>query len=346
MKLLSICIPTYNRNKALKELSTSFLVPALNAYSDIIDVIVCDNSDGDVAFANKSLIDDRILYFKNKENMGFAGNLLRCTAEANATYIWIISDDDPILWQGFVEFIEMLSRANLDGIDCIMLPFQTTNVFGDTKLSNRQIDWHDGNTQDTSVDTLLRSGIVPFILFSSAAIRLDKSELVQIQANYAKNDYLQVILFLSMLNSNSQVRYVSSATIDYHPEYQGRFSITSLAGSMSIVRNYLKKRFGVLPDEKRDYRGWLLWLVHHRGGLYRIKGADKDRWIILAGLRRNLDFKNILLAFAIILPVAILRPLYVWYRSLQDMQGRFRISELLERISSNKKFILNNVRET
>lgn len=343
MKLLSICIPTYNRNKELAELVEHFLVPALDTYPDLIEVVVCDNSDSDAALINKTGLDNRIQYRKNEINMGFAGNLLRCASEAKSAYIWIISDDDPIFWSGFVELMNTLTQANADGVDCVMLPFQTTNNFGDTGFSNRHTDWNVA--RDTSIVELLQSGQVPFILFSSAVIRLDKAMLSELREKFFRNDYLQVILFLEMLKIDSPVRFITESTIDYQPEYKGRFPISSLASSMTEVRQFLREKFAMEKDEKSDYRGWLLWLIHHRGGLYQIKDADHERWKLLAKLPDNLSLKNLALAFALILPSAAFRPVYIWYRSFEDMQrqGKLSFGEFRKRVTTNKKFIEKNL---
>lgn len=343
MKLLSICIPTYNRNKELAELVQHFLLPALDAYQEVIEVIVCDNSDGDVAIANQAALDSRIQYRKNDVNMGFAGNLLRCASEANATYVWVISDDDLILWPGFVELMDTLPQANTDGVGCVMLPFQTINNFGDTAISNRHTDWRVA--EDTNMAILLMSGQIPFILFSCAVIRLDKTMLPELKSKYFKNDYLQVILFLEMLHNDSRVRFLAICAIDYQPEYQARYQISLIASSLSEVRQYLHDEFGVMKDEKSDYRGWLLWLIHHRGGLYTFKDGDRERWKLLAMLPRNLNVKNLVLAFALVLPSAVFRPIYIWYRSFKDMQGQGKLSfsEFRKRVVTNKKFIYSKL---
>lgn len=343
MMLLSICVPTYDRNKELAELSQSFLVPALDNYSELIEVIVCDNSGSDVALTNQVVLDNRIRYHKNEINMGFAGNLLRCASEAKATYIWIISDDDPIQWIGFVELMAALLQANADGVDCVMLPFQTTNKFGDTRFSNRHTDWQVA--REIRMEALLQSGQVPFILFSSAVIRLDKTMLLDIKTKFFGNDYIQVILFMEMLKIDSIVRFISTSTINYQPEYHYRFSVIALADSMAVVCQYLHDKYGMAKDEKGEYRGWLLWLIHHRGGLYTFKDGDKDRWKLLVRLLHNLNIKNLVLAFALILPSTMFRPVYIWYRSFKDMQlqGKLSFDEFRQRVATNKKFIVEKL---
>lgn len=344
MKLLSICVPTYNRNKELAELVHHFLIPALDTYSNLIEVVVCDNSDSDIAEINWGILDARIHYHKNEVNIGFAGNLICCAREASGTFIWIISDDDPILWDGFKELMETLPQASVDGIDCLMLPFQTTNNFGDTVFSNQHINWNAERTTQTA--SLLNSGQVPFVLFSSAVIRLDKSILDGLESKFFNNDYLQIIMFLEMLNIDSPILFLTTSTIDYQPEYKCRFSIISLADSMSEIRQFVFDKFQIVKNKKKDYRQWLIWMVHHRGGLYRFKDGDNELWLLLSRSPHNLDLKNIILAFTLVgMPKCMFKPLYIWYRSFTDMrkQGRFSLTEFRMRISNYMDFLTKNL---
>ena len=43
-RLLSICIPTYNRNYELKRLYDNFLSVVIDKFRDDVEIIVCDNS--------------------------------------------------------------------------------------------------------------------------------------------------------------------------------------------------------------------------------------------------------------------------------------------------------------
>jgi hypothetical protein len=110
---------------------------------------------------------------------------------------------------------------------------------------------------------------------------------------------------------------------------------------MFEVCQFLHDKFGVVTDYKNVYRSWLLWLLHHRGGLYKIKDADNERWKLLASLPHNLSLKNLMLAFALILPSAVCRPIYIWYYSFKVMQqqGKLSFGELRQRVVTTKKFI-------
>ncbi len=342
MKLLSICIPTYNRDKELSQLMESFLVPALDSYGHMIEIIVCDNSDADIAISNQALSDGRVKYYQNEENLGFAGNLLRCVKEATSHYIWIISDDDPIFWTGFVELIDKLPSAKDNNVDCIMLPFQTLNIFDEVDVSNRNLDW--GCRSDTNIKTLLSKGRVPFVLFSSAVIKLDKTKIPELETTFFMNDYLQVIMFLKMLDADAQVNFIENITINYEPEYNCRFTIRSLFKSMYEVHEFLHEKFGLELKPKKTYGSWLLWLVHHRGGLYKFKDGDADRWHMLSQLPHYFSFKNLILACVIILPLSLIHSIYPFYHSFTVMRvkGKFTFSEFGKRVAITKKIINEN----
>lgn len=346
MKLLSICVPTYNRSAELAELSLKFLTPALDAYPGLIDVLVCDNSDIDIALTNESCLDRRIQYRKNEINRGFAGNLLRCATEADSIYVWIISDDDPILWPGFVELMTALPGAELDGVDCLMLPFQTRNNFGDISHSNRHTDWHV--ERKCQMSQILQAEQVPFILFSSAVVRIDKSNLTKLASKFIKNDYLQVILFLTMLRTDSKVEFITDIAIDYQPEYQYRFSLINLADSMNEVIRYLFDNFQFKGNKKRYFRIWLVWLAHHRGGLYIFKNGDAERLQLLARVKDNLNLQNLMLSAALLLPRWSFKRIYIWLLSFNEMRRSRTISvgNFRRRVLKNRQFVDENIQKS
>lgn len=109
--LLSICIPTYNRADVL-ELLLGDLEVECAAYLDQIEVVVSDNASPDRTEAvvrNSAL---PVVYSRNSENIGFAGNLLNATAKlASGEYVWIVGDDDLILPGGVARVIQSLLAA-------------------------------------------------------------------------------------------------------------------------------------------------------------------------------------------------------------------------------------------
>lgn len=91
---LSIAIPTYNRVENLhKALDRLFgLVDNRN-----VEIIVSDNAstDGTEIFMKEYQNEHKgISYFRNDQNLGYAGNFISCFNHANGKYVWLLSDDD------------------------------------------------------------------------------------------------------------------------------------------------------------------------------------------------------------------------------------------------------------
>ena len=93
---LSICIPTYNRVRYLKECLDSVL-PQAKARKDEVEVIVIDNaSPDDTQTVVQEFIAtfDCLKYYRNEKNLGFAGNQVKCIEYAMGNYMPLLCDDD------------------------------------------------------------------------------------------------------------------------------------------------------------------------------------------------------------------------------------------------------------
>jgi glycosyltransferase involved in cell wall biosynthesis len=94
-KLLTIAIPTFNRNDILLK-NIERILPQLE---DWVEVLVVDNnSDVPVSETVKLLVDkypgNHIKIIRNSVNIGINANVLRCIEYCSTEYLWIIGDDD------------------------------------------------------------------------------------------------------------------------------------------------------------------------------------------------------------------------------------------------------------
>lgn len=106
--LLSFCIPTYKRKNIVKEC----IEEIQKIRSEKIEIVVVDNYSNDGTkemILEMSLLDNRIKYKENKENIGFIANVTTVLKEANGKYLFLISDEDLIN----VEFIENLLNSEI-----------------------------------------------------------------------------------------------------------------------------------------------------------------------------------------------------------------------------------------
>jgi glycosyltransferase involved in cell wall biosynthesis len=96
--LVSVLVPTFNRQQYLRETITSVLAQTFGDF----EVIVHDNASSiDPVDIVTSFGDPRIRYFRHASNLGMTANVLSALDHARGKYIAILSDDD--LWHpGFL----------------------------------------------------------------------------------------------------------------------------------------------------------------------------------------------------------------------------------------------------
>ena len=102
---VSVCIPTYNRAKYLREAIESVL---MQSFADF-ELIICDNASvDDTSEVVNSFSDVRILYHRNPENIGSANNHKLCLELAKGEYITIFHDDDIMLQDNLLKKVKFL----------------------------------------------------------------------------------------------------------------------------------------------------------------------------------------------------------------------------------------------
>ncbi len=94
-KILSICIPTYNRCEKLNRLIKN-IEQEINGIEDQVEVCISDNCSTDdteniVNVWQKKL---PIIYLRNSKNIGFDLNVINVTNMATGRYIWFSGNDD------------------------------------------------------------------------------------------------------------------------------------------------------------------------------------------------------------------------------------------------------------
>ena len=105
MKLLSICIPTYNRVKQLEELITSLL----EVKSDDFEVVITNNCSTDNTLKMLDGIkDDRLVVYTNQSPEPAFYNMILSIYNANGKYALYCNDRDVIFAERLLSFIEFL----------------------------------------------------------------------------------------------------------------------------------------------------------------------------------------------------------------------------------------------
>ncbi len=105
-KLLSICIPTYNRADKLDRMLGG-IRSQIGGLEDIIEICISDNGsvDGTHKVISKWKKSLPIISGRNRTNMGFDFNLIAVLKIAHGEYCWFFGDDDEALEGGIARVV-------------------------------------------------------------------------------------------------------------------------------------------------------------------------------------------------------------------------------------------------
>ena len=135
-KKLTICLPTYNRYKFIKN-QLAFFNNEFNdnkSLNEKVEFIVADNASNDCTadfLAQYKKENNFFNYVVNSENLGLVGNIVHLLNLAKTEYVWFVSDDDELnhgVVQQVVEIIE--NHNNPEYIFLNFLVFGNKNFTG------------------------------------------------------------------------------------------------------------------------------------------------------------------------------------------------------------------------
>lgn len=154
--LVSILIPTYNREKLVRECIAS---AQAQTYQNI-EIIVCDNASTDATWAviqDLARQDSRIRAFRNESNVGPVRNWLRCLEHARGEYTKILFSDDLIA----PNYLERLVPA----LQNPQVAFAYSAAYLGPAMGQGQVVYRNGVAGTCSCETyfaLLSRCLVPF----------------------------------------------------------------------------------------------------------------------------------------------------------------------------------------
>jgi len=110
-RLLTIAIPTYNREEALVATLESFF--ALGIGEDV-EIVVLDNASSDGTSAALSEYSSRLTIVRQPYNLGIEGNIIEALRCGNSHYVWAVSDHMVFQAKGVQDLLEVLPRNDFD----------------------------------------------------------------------------------------------------------------------------------------------------------------------------------------------------------------------------------------
>jgi len=203
MKLLTICIPTYNRSNYLISL-LEFLKNEIIPYRDLIEVRVSDNCSDE---SHKLVIKEyynRNPFFEityNEENLGLIGNIYNLLKLTNSSYIWFVGDDDVLLPRVICKVISIIQSKSVDYIFLNFNTFYDTidNVQSTLTLPNT-VGFIDNN-RALALDFFKANGTA--CMFMSAGIH--KTENIRIVADLNRKPLITDPLLFYFFSANKSI---------------------------------------------------------------------------------------------------------------------------------------------
>ncbi len=128
--ILSICIPTYNRKKFLKESLDKILAQLNNnELLNSVEIVISDNDSKDGTWnLIKNIWSNNIKYFKNDYNIWWLANLFKVTEHAKWKYLWLLADDDCITDFAIEYVLDIIKAENFDLLLCNMVSSENMNL--------------------------------------------------------------------------------------------------------------------------------------------------------------------------------------------------------------------------
>lgn len=170
---LSICIPTYNRAKNLRNCLNSISIAINNiAKREFVEICVSNNGSSDETeeIVKEAQLKMPINYSRNESNIGIPRNFVKVVNMASGEFAWLIGDDDLILPNTFEKILKLFDdfqqidyffvnsyHLSTEFVFSFPQPFHTINL-------PRKMD---------HFSTYRKSGVLPFLALIDPHISFD-----------------------------------------------------------------------------------------------------------------------------------------------------------------------------
>lgn len=115
--LLTIVIPTYNRETLLFNTLNNISLLITQDLYDEVQVVISDNASSDNTFyrVQKWIIENKKInckYSRNESNLGFDRNLMAGSQISDGKFVWFLSDDDTLVEGAIAEVVRSLKEKS------------------------------------------------------------------------------------------------------------------------------------------------------------------------------------------------------------------------------------------
>ncbi len=260
-KLVSILIPTYNREDHIVECVNS---ARAQTYPNI-EIIIVDNNSSDNTWdicQRLAKEDGRIKTFRNSENIGPVRNWQRCINEATGDIGKILFSDDTIEADYLEKALPLLNKPGVG------LVFSHALIGANKEQANSAYRWKKKSGIYQSKDFIRSAFFSAKIPVSPGAALFHLKDLKEnISVDIASEKYTDFLdhgagpdqlLYLLTAYQHPLVGYIDEP-LSFFRSHSG--SITIQYGNLGIIDRYLHARAWFLKQSK--YRKWLLPMLYY-----------------------------------------------------------------------------------
>ncbi|WP_109451673.1 glycosyltransferase family 2 protein [Azospirillum sp. TSH64] len=168
--LLSIVIPTYNRDSFLSTLLTELARQSAGLPAGTVEVVVLDNASSD---RTNSVCHDIAAelpcfrYIRNPVNIGADENVLRCPEAGSGEWLWIFGDDDILHDGALARIVDLLRETSSD---MVLLNYRQVHRDGLTLLAEKVCPLDDDMTLPSLGQWLEQPASLCLLAFITSAI--------------------------------------------------------------------------------------------------------------------------------------------------------------------------------
>lgn len=213
-KILTICIPTYNRCKFLEECINSIINQVDEEILPLLEICIFDNAseDGTREYCEKLTSGySYIKYFRNSENLGPDGNfynILKCGVESRFKHL--LSDDDkyaPGALKNLLGFLGEHSDLHFVYLNNVSFQSNESNIIG--KALSPSNDTFTYITKYKLISIIRNEySFLSGMVFNCSAINLEGVD------KFTKTNWLQsYALFKSTVNSENRLAFYGPITV-------------------------------------------------------------------------------------------------------------------------------------
>lgn len=251
---LSICIPTYNREKFLGELLESILVQAKPSE---VEIVISDNASTDNTpelVSNFTVRYPNITYAVAPQNMGADHNYLTSVALAHGEYCWLMGSDDVLPPDAVSTILRHLASGDdiyLSGrreASYHLMPIRD-RVWLDPKDVSQRFDFSDPQ-EICRYFYACRSLGGLFSYLSSIVVKKSSWDSILFDKSFIGSAYSHVYVLLSLVTQGCRLYYLTDPLVVCRSGNDS-FYTDWVSRAMIDFKGYHLLALALLPDPKQ-----------------------------------------------------------------------------------------------